>query len=100
MKGYIFFGLTLLALVFYSLLGYYIELLTPNQIVEMNIATIYFIFILGFLLAYFLQISNIADIAFIPAFFFVNGYFWTKLLSNLFNQTKGKFQGHKIILTD
>ncbi len=99
MKGYIFFGLTIFLIILYTLLAYFLELLTPNQIIEMNIGTIMFIFILGFLLAYYLKLPDISERAFIPAFFFINGYFWTKLFANLLNQTKGKYQGHKIFLT-
>ncbi len=86
MIDYILLGATIVLIIFYSLLSSYLNFLTAHQMMEMTFGVILFILILGFLRSYLLDLNT--SFIFIPAFFFINWYFWTKFMANNINRDK------------
>lgn len=82
MIGYIALPITIILAVIYSLLGYYVGLLTIFQLYEMIFGTIFFCIVFGFGVSYLMNFQDIMNNAFIISLAFINWYFITKTITN------------------
>ncbi len=86
MIGYILgIGIIVLLLII-TLISNYSFILTKRQVKELWISTILMVILLGYIRAEILQLEPIDVYLFVPAFFYMLWYFFTKLSANSINR--------------